>query len=72
MSFRTLSYEKNMKYLIHSYIPCSHTQVLSKMQCFLIRTLELQNILFMRKDLTLIYICDTLFFQTEIYIKSYI
>ena len=73
MSFRTLSYEKIMKYLIYSYIPCSHAQVLSKMQCFLIRTLELQNILFMRKELTLIYICDTMFFSNwNIYQKLYI
>ena len=59
---------KNMKY---GPIPRGYTQVLSKMRFFLIKAMELEKFVFRRKDLTLIYICDIIFFK-KIYIKSYI
>ena len=51
-------------------MPRGHTQVLSKIQFFLIKAMKLQNFVFGRKDLTLIYICDIIFFHKKIYVKS--
>ena len=68
MSVRTLSYEKSMKYNIHR----GYTQLLSKMSFFLTKTMELQKFVFRKKDLSLIYVCDIIFFQKKIYIKIYI
>ena len=58
-----------MKY---NHITRGYTQVLSKMQFFLIKAMKLQKLVFWRKDLTLIYICDIIFFKRNIYQKLYI
>ena len=58
-----------MKY---SHIARGYTQVLSKMPFVLIKANELQKLVLGRKDLTLIYICDKVFFQKKMYIKNYI
>ena len=44
---------------------------LSKMPFALIKAIYLKLFVLRRKDLTLICICDQIFFQKKIYIKSY-
>ena len=45
---------------------------LSKRPFSLIKAIYLQLFVLRRKDLSLLYICDKIFFQKKIYIKSYI
>ena len=60
---------KKNNYMNSSYIPRGYTQVLSKMPFFILNeAMELQKIVFRRKDLTLIYIYDIIFFSKEKYI----
>ena len=60
-----------MKY---SYLPRGYTQVLNKMQFFLIEAMELRKFVFRRKDLTLTYICDIILkksiYHEKLHIKN--
>ena len=55
----------------YSHITYGYTHVLTKIPFYPIQAKELQNIVYRRKDLTLICICDIIL-EKKIHIESYI
>ena len=57
----------------YSHILCAYTQVLIKMSFYPIEAMEFQKIVYRRQDLTLICICEIIFFSKEnVYRNLYI
>ena len=70
--FCTVSYEKKTFRRIIALYHVGKHRSLSKMPFSLIKAMDLQLFVLKLINLTLIYIFDIIFFQEEMYIKSYI